>query len=56
MKCACGQPLHYIDPASEEVVQKLVDKLGEFVDVGAGGKIYKIPRHGRDSSDRPRDL
>ena len=45
MKCACGQPLHYIDPASEEVVQKLVDKLGEFVDVGVGGKIYKIPRH-----------
>ena len=45
MDCACGQPLHYIDPASEEVVQNLVDKLGEFVNVREGGRTYKIPRH-----------
>ena len=57
--CACGQPLHYTDPAIQARVQSLVDKLGETVDVSVIGSWYKIPRHyialhGIEASELPR--
>jgi hypothetical protein len=43
--CACGQPLHYTDPTIRVQIQRLVDLLGEAVDISVGGFWYKVPRH-----------
>lgn len=43
--CACGKPLHYSDPDKREMVQNLIDKLGEDVPVQVGSKTYIVPRH-----------
>lgn len=43
--CACGKPLHYTDATMREMVQKLVDQLGEEIPVIYGHKTYMIPRH-----------
>lgn len=45
MKCACGQPLHYSDPALQEQIQKLVDELGECIDINIGTGTWAVPRH-----------
>ena len=43
--CACGKPLHYIDPVVQELVQNLVDKQGEDIRVTANGRTWLVPRH-----------
>ncbi len=44
-KCACGKPLHYSDPANQEIVQRYVDELGEYERVSVGGRTWLVPRH-----------
>lgn len=43
--CFCGQPLHYNDKNIQRIVQAMVDKLGEYVEVSLPDKTYKVPRH-----------
>jgi hypothetical protein len=43
--CACGQPLHYSDPAIERRVSRLVEQLGEYIPVEVAGVKYKVQRH-----------
>ena len=44
--CRCGDPIHYSDPETEKRVQKIVDELGEFIEVIVPGKgTYKVQRH-----------
>lgn len=45
MNCACGKPLHYLDPKNQLRVQALVDKLGEFILVTVGNKTWMVQRH-----------
>jgi len=44
--CACGQPLHYSDPAIERAMLEIVENLGEHFTVHrqAGGS-YRVQRH-----------
>lgn len=43
--CYCGKPLHYSDPAMREAVQRMVNRLGEYIIVVVGKRRFKIPRH-----------
>ena len=43
--CHCGKPLHYSDPAIQETIQRLIDNLGECVDVTVEDETYEVPRH-----------
>jgi len=43
--CACGEPLHYSSPEMEATIQKLVDELGECIDITIGDCVYEVPRH-----------
>ncbi len=43
--CACGKPLHYIDPSYRRLVEGLIKRLGENVPVEILGVAYLIPRH-----------
>ncbi len=43
--CACGQPLHYSDPALQKIVQELVDESGENIRVVIGKRAWMVPRH-----------
>lgn len=43
--CACGQPLHYANPATKAGIEKLIAQLGEHINVFCEGKTYKVPRH-----------
>ena len=44
-KCGCGEPLHYRSKHIQEVVQRFVDELGEYVEVRVGGRGWLISRH-----------
>ena len=43
--CACGKPLHYSSPVLQAMVQDFVDRLGEDINVIAGGRCWRVPRH-----------
>jgi hypothetical protein len=43
--CACGRPLHYIDPSVEAQVRRMVANLGEYATVAVGGRKWKVQRH-----------
>jgi hypothetical protein len=45
--CACGQPLHYSDPHIQELVERQIAELGEFIPVTliGSGRRFLIPRH-----------
>lgn len=44
--CACGKPLHYLDPQEEEYVESLVIELGPMVKVKVlDGRCYWVQRH-----------
>lgn len=43
--CHCGKPLYYFCKETEQKMLNLVSKLGEFVNVVIGDKIYKVQRH-----------
>lgn len=43
--CACGRPLHYSDALLQGIVQRMVDKLGENIEVVVGGRKWLVPRH-----------
>lgn len=45
--CACGQPLHYTNAATETYIKAMIRKLGECVQVRMldGDDVYLVPRH-----------
>ena len=43
--CACGQPLHYSNPQTEQMVRKLIAMRGEYVTITCMGQKYKVQRH-----------
>lgn len=43
--CHCGQPLHYTDPAIEELMMEMVEALGEFTRVTLGKRTWLVSRH-----------
>lgn len=43
--CACGQPLHYTDPAIQRAVEKQIADLGENVKVSTTRGTWSVPRH-----------
>ena len=43
--CACGKPLHYLEPMLREIVQSQVDQLGENIRVRLGTRVWLVPRH-----------
>ncbi len=45
MNCHCGLPLHYKDKATEELVLKLIEELGEFVPIQVGNRKWLVQRH-----------
>ena len=44
-RCGCGEPLHYRSKHIQEVVQRLVDHLGECVEVRIGDRGWLVPIH-----------
>jgi hypothetical protein len=45
-KCWCGRPLHYKSPKEKQMVDEIVNKFGEFINVTvAGSKTYLVQRH-----------
>jgi hypothetical protein len=43
--CHCGKPLHYVDPAAERMVRRMIDQAGEFLIVDAPSGRYRVQRH-----------
>jgi hypothetical protein len=45
--CHCGQPLHYSDPSKRELVEALVEELGEMVPItlAKSNRTFEVPRH-----------
>jgi hypothetical protein len=43
--CACGQPLHYTDPARRAWVEDCIARLGPVVQVTLGLRTWVVPRH-----------
>lgn len=43
--CACGQPLHYADPAFRELTETLVEALGPTMAVTTPSGRYEVSRH-----------
>ena len=43
--CACGQRLHYQDPANYAKVAALVRELGSDLPVTVGRRTWMVPRH-----------
>lgn len=44
-KCHCGKDLHYSNPKIQKMIQKLINKLGETLDIQYQETIYQVPRH-----------
>jgi hypothetical protein len=44
-QCACGQPLHYSDPAIQALVERLIARLGPEIPVQVGARAWRVPRH-----------
>lgn len=45
MLCHCGQPLHYEDPELQRAVEDIIQALGEYILVKAGGRAWRVNRH-----------
>ncbi len=43
--CACGRSLHYRDPRTQAVVERLVAELGPDVPVTLGERTWLVQRH-----------
>lgn len=44
--CSCGQPLHYLNPASQALVEGIVKLLGPTLTIAVPGLgAWKVPRH-----------
>lgn len=43
--CACGQPLHYSQPANQAIVQRLIDMHGPLLIVRTPQGAWWVPRH-----------
>jgi hypothetical protein len=44
-RCLCGRPLHYKNAYERRQVERIIDRFGEFINVKAGAKTYRVPRH-----------
>lgn len=44
-KCHCGEELHYTDMERKEAVEALIKRFGEFIEVKADGRTWKVQRH-----------
>jgi len=58
--CPCGQPLHYREPYVQELVERIVQRLGPDIAITAleTGRTWLVPRHyialhGLNSADLP---
>jgi hypothetical protein len=57
--CACGQPLHYSDPAIQAYVELMIEELGPTVPISTPAGTWDVPRHylalhGIDTAELPR--
>lgn len=43
--CSCGRLLHYEDPATRTLMDKMVEKFGPLTTVVVGDRSYRVPRH-----------
>lgn len=43
--CHCGKPLHYTSTHAKALVQKLIERLGETVEIQTATGRYRVPRH-----------
>ena len=43
--CACGKPLHYSNPTTRKLVERLVLEIGEYIDVVVEDTTYCVQRH-----------
>jgi hypothetical protein len=43
--CACGLPLHYLDPIVRAFVEHVIDERGPNVVATIGGRAFEVPRH-----------
>ena len=43
--CACGRPLHYNSPEIRQVVEEIIEEMGEEVKVVVGNRSWMVPRH-----------
>jgi hypothetical protein len=43
--CHCGRPLHYTNPKLQELTQKFVEELGEYIPVHWNGRVFLVQRH-----------
>ena len=44
-RCHCGKPLHYTDPVTRRIVEKLIAECGENVRVVTAEGAWLVPRH-----------
>lgn len=43
--CHCGEPLHYEDENTKNMVDDIIKRLGPHVSVTCNGITYLVPRH-----------
>lgn len=43
--CACGKPLHYLNPHNQRMVEEFVRDLGETLLISVGRRTWRVPRH-----------
>lgn len=43
--CACGRPLHYSDPDTQERVERIVEDRGQFIRVATTEGAWLVQRH-----------
>ena len=45
--CACGQRLHYSDPAKQKLVEQIIRIAGPMVTItnSENGRSWRVPRH-----------
>lgn len=44
-KCHCGKSLHYTNPETQKLIEKIIEEKGEFVVVQVGQRKFNVQRH-----------
>lgn len=43
--CHCGEPLHYASEESLQYMERMVEALGEYIEVQVPSGRFRVPRH-----------
>jgi hypothetical protein len=43
--CHCGQPLHYTDPDLQKSIERIIQRLGQHVEIDVSGRKFLVCRH-----------